>query len=376
MNKLIFRKLSTDILLFFLLSSVVITVIVWVIQAVNLLDVISEDGHGIKIYFLYTILNIPKIFSKLIVFTFFISLFYILNKYEENNEILVFWTNGIKKISFINFIGKLSLFFVIMQLALNTYIVPFSQNLGQSYLKNSSLELFPKLIQEKKFSNVMKNLTIFVEEYKKNGDIKGIYIKEIINKRETKIIVAKSGKIINVDGKYGLNLFNGDITNLNENKLYNINFEETIYDMSKFSSKTRKIKKIAETETLILLQCIEKFFENRKDKKLRCSSENSFLVKDIYAEIFKRIINPIYIIFISLIGSLLVIRPKQNFLNNYSKFILFIFGFALILLCQLSYKYLDHSLYVEIISLLSPILLILLFYLYLLFKTKFRLSYL
>ena len=58
-----------------------------------------------------------------------------------------------------------------MQLALNTYIVPFSQNLGQSYLKNSSLELFPKLIQEKKFSNVMKNLTIFVEEYKKNGDI-------------------------------------------------------------------------------------------------------------------------------------------------------------------------------------------------------------
>ena len=149
MNKLIFRKLSLDILIFFILSSLELTTIIWVIQGVNLLDIVSERGHTFQVYFFYSLLNIPKIFSKLLIFTYFLTLFVILIRYEENNEILVFWTNGIKKISFINFIGKLSLFFVIMQLALNTYIVPFSQNLGQSYLKNSSLELFPKLIQEK-----------------------------------------------------------------------------------------------------------------------------------------------------------------------------------------------------------------------------------
>ena len=65
MNKLIFRKLSSDILIFFLLSSIAITLIIWVIQAVNLLDIISEQGHGINIYFVYSILSIPKIFSKL-----------------------------------------------------------------------------------------------------------------------------------------------------------------------------------------------------------------------------------------------------------------------------------------------------------------------
>ena len=71
MDKLIFRKLTLDILTFFLLSSLAITLIVWVIQAVNFLDVISEDGHGFGIYFKYTLLNIPKIFSKLIVFVFY-----------------------------------------------------------------------------------------------------------------------------------------------------------------------------------------------------------------------------------------------------------------------------------------------------------------
>ncbi len=75
MNKLIFRKFSIDILTFFLLSSISITLIVWVIQGVNLLDIVSEQGHTIKVYFTYSILNIPKIFSKLLIFTFFLTLF-------------------------------------------------------------------------------------------------------------------------------------------------------------------------------------------------------------------------------------------------------------------------------------------------------------
>ena len=71
MNKLIFRKLSFDILSFFLLSTMAITSIVWVMQGVNLLDIISEQGHSIRVYFIYTVLNVPKIFSKLLIFIYF-----------------------------------------------------------------------------------------------------------------------------------------------------------------------------------------------------------------------------------------------------------------------------------------------------------------
>ena len=141
MNKLIFRKLFLDIFLF-LLSSLAITSIVWVIQGVNLLDIVSEQGHSLKVYFFYTSLNLPKIFSKLLIFTYFLTLFVVLVKYEENNEILVFWTNGIKKISFINFIGKISLIFLILQLVLNLLVVPYTQKLKQDYLKILLLDFF------------------------------------------------------------------------------------------------------------------------------------------------------------------------------------------------------------------------------------------
>ena len=376
MNKLIFRKLLYDIISFFLLSSVAITSIIWVIQGVNLLDIVSERGHTFQVYFFYSLLNIPKIFSKLLIFTYFLTLFVILSRYEENNEILVFWTNGIKKISFINFIGKLSLIFVFIQLILNLYIVPYTQNLSQEYLKNSSIEFFPKLLQEKKFSNVMKNLTIFVEEYDSLGKLRGIYIKEKINNNENKIIIANSGEIVNDDGDFSFKLSDGKIINVDKDLSFNLGFKETIYELSKFSTKTRKQKKLNETDSFILINCLERFTDKRKDNNFRCESKNSFLIKDIYEELFKRVINPIYIIILSLISSLVILKPKVNFLKSYFKTLLFILGFAIIIFSELSYKFIFFQKYIEIVFIGLPIILIAFFYLYILLKTKLNLNYL
>ncbi len=375
MNKLIFRKLSFDIFSFFLLSSLAITSIVWVIQGVNLLDIVTEKGHAINVYFFYTLLNIPKIFSKILIFTYFITLFVIISRYEDNNEILVFWTNGIKKISFINFIGKFSILFVLLQLALSLMIVPHTQNMAQSFLKNSSMEFFPKLIEEKKFSNVMQNLTIFVEERKDNGDLNGIYIKEKINNNEYKIIISSRGKIIQDEYGFSFKLLDGKITNINNTESFNLGFKETIYKLSDLDTKTRKSTKISETKSSILFYCFEKFIEDRKDKKLRCG-KSDFLIKDIYEELFKRIINPIYIVILSLISSLIILKSKTGNIQSYYKLILFFLGFIIIIFSELSYKFIPSSLNFEIILLLLPIIIIFLFYLLILIKTKFKLSYL
>ena len=80
MKKLIFKKFAKDIFQFFLLVSLSISLIVWVIQAVNFLDIVTEDGHGFRVYFLYTLLSLPKIFSKILPFIYFVSIFYIILK--------------------------------------------------------------------------------------------------------------------------------------------------------------------------------------------------------------------------------------------------------------------------------------------------------
>ena len=373
MNKLIFRKLSWDILTFFMVASLGITLIVWVIQAVNFLEVVSEQGHSLKVYFVYTSLNLPKIFSRLLIFIFFISTFYIINKYEENNEILVFWTNGIKKIKFINFILKFSLFFVLLQFLLNFYLVPYSQNLGQMYLKNSSVDFYPKLIAEKKFTNVVKNLTMFIDKYNQNGVLEGIFIKERINKDESKIIIANKGKIIKYNDGFKIKLLNGGITNINSDKIYNLNFNETEYDLSKFTSRTRKYQKLQETDSLILLSCLKMYYYERKKDNVNCKNI-VFPLKEVYEEIFQRLINPIYIFFIGLMASSLVIRPKSNKYLKYFKVNIFLSGFLVIILSQISFRFIFKSPIIEFSIIFLPIILVLFYYIFLLLKTKFKLN--
>ena len=105
MKKIIYRKLAQDFTKLFLLILFTISIIIWVLQAVNYLDFVIEDGHGFLVYFNYTLLSFPKIFSKIFPFAVFLAFNYILLKYENNNELIIFWNFGIKKINFINFFG-------------------------------------------------------------------------------------------------------------------------------------------------------------------------------------------------------------------------------------------------------------------------------
>ena len=98
MKKILFRKLLFDCLKFFFIAIVGISAIVWVFQAVNYLDIMVEDGRNYLVYFKYTILNFPKIISKIYPFALFISFYYVISKYENNNELVIFWNFGVNKI--------------------------------------------------------------------------------------------------------------------------------------------------------------------------------------------------------------------------------------------------------------------------------------
>ena len=76
MKKILFRKLLTDCLLFFLIALISASIIIWVFQAVNYLDIMVEDGRDYLVYIKYSLLNFPKIITKIFPFALFFSFFY------------------------------------------------------------------------------------------------------------------------------------------------------------------------------------------------------------------------------------------------------------------------------------------------------------
>ena len=162
MKKLIFRKFILDVLKFFVFSILIVGLIVWTIQAVNYLDYVTEDGHGLETYFLYSLYNFPKIIHRLIPFVFFISLFLILTNYENKNELLIFWTHGITKIKFANRLIYFSIILFFFQIFIGAFVSPHFQLKSRSLLKESKIDFFSSLIKEGKFINAVSGLISFV----------------------------------------------------------------------------------------------------------------------------------------------------------------------------------------------------------------------
>ena len=373
MKKLIFRKFLIDAFLSFLLLIICFSLIVWVIQAVNYLDFISEDGHGFKVYFLYTLFSFPKIFSKLFLISLFISLFYVIIKYENDNELNIYWSVGISKINFVNKIIKFSILLLIIQFILTSYVSPKTQNMGKSFIRMSDIDFFPSLIKEKKFIDTLSDLTIYVDEQSADKkQFKNILIKDQkIDLNEFQLIIASKGKIISKNNSNFLILNKGEIFTSSDNKDFsNFKFENFEFNLSKFSSKTTVIPKIQENKSSNIVKCYlnNSNFNMKFDinyDELRCNKDGK---KDIVQEIFKRFHQPFFIPLLCLIACMQIINNKFNNYYTLYKILIFIFGIVTLFTSEVLTKYTGNNLTKDIIILSFPFFLFLSIYFFVLKK--------
>ncbi len=377
MKKIIFKNFLGETTQFFILSSCAVTIIVWVIQAVNYLEFVTEDGHSFKIYFLYTIYSLPKIFNKLLPFMFFFSIFFTLIKYEEQNQTLIFWTNGIHKITFVNIIIRYSLIFLFINFIFSLILVPTSQDKARSFIRSSNIDYLPLLIKPKKFIDTVEKLTIYSD--KKNQDtLENILIKDSFSKSKSKIIFAKKGYFSDNNNSNFLILTNGKILNINDGKTNSFDFNETQINLSKYTSKTTKTPKIQEVNTKKLFECLikQKVTLNNYSKLntnlIFICDETLALKNKISQELFSRIFKPFYIPLLALIGSLLLIKSKNSHgFSNY-KFKVFALGVVIISLSEITTKFYSAKFNESLLILMVPFILFLSLYLFL--KKQFRLN--
>ena len=377
MKKILFRKFIYDCTFFFFISLISASVIVWVFQAVNFLDLMVEDGRDFFLYLNYTLLNFPKIISKLFPFALFFSFFYVISKYELNNELIIFWNFGVSKKQIINFFIIYSVFFMLFQILLVSLLVPTTQNFSRNLIKDSNINFFESFIKPKKFNDNIKGLTLFVDEKKNNGELVNIYLKKETDNQNFQITYAKSGFFLSKNNNQMLVLKNGQTINKIGNDFTTFNFKESSLNMSNQDSGIIKVDKIQETSTINLLRCVnrfEKIFLNisiKSDKTFiqNCTIEN---LDNVFKEIYKRFLVPMYIPSLILCSLILIIYSKENI--NYTKFRIFVFlvGFVLIVFSETTQKLIQGNLDYNIIIFLIPLIIFLLLLISINSKIKFK----
>ena len=336
------------------------------------MDIMIEDGRDYMVYINYSLLNFPKIISRLFPFVLFFSLFYVTIKYENNNELIIFWNFGVHKIELTNFVVKISIFLMIIQILLASIIVPKSQDTARNFLRTSSVNFFENFIKPQKFNDTIKGVTIYSERKDANGKMYRIYLKKE-NKDGFQITYAKEGIFKEFNKIPVLILFDGETITGGSSGITNFSFSKSDFPLNNFKTNSSTYIKTQELSSIHLYRCLSSIYFSNKinsDSKIEnCTIEN---IKNIFKEVYKRLIIPFYIPLLSLIVIILILSSKEN--PDYYKYKIFTFilGLFFIIFSETTIRLISEDLSKNIFIIILPYINFLILYLFIFKNLKLK----
>ena len=372
MKKILFRKLLGDYLSFFLISLFCSSIIIWVFQAVNYLDIMIEDGRDYLVYINYSLLNFPKIVSRLFPFVIFFSLFFVTIKSENNNELIIFWNFGIHKLDLIFFVIKISIILMTIQILFTSLLVPKSQDLARNFLRTSSVNIFENFIKPQKFNDTIKGVTIYSENKDSDGNLYNLYLKKD-NRDGFQITYAKKGIFKEFNQIPVLVLYDGETITNGSSGITNIGFSKSDFPLNNFKTNTTTYIKTQELSSIKLYKCINSVYLS-KDKKLDQNIENCSIqnLKNIFKEIYKRLIIPFYIPLLSLISFLVILSSKESANFNKLKIITFLSGMFFIIFSETTVRLISDNVLRNTLIVVIPFLSFMIMYIFIWNKLSFK----
>jgi lipopolysaccharide export system permease protein len=310
--------------------------IIWITQAVRLLDLIGEEGNSIKTYFLYILSIMPKFFSRISIIIFFISFVVTISKFEDHNELRALWFSGLEKKKFINYLIRSSILLIVILVIVRSFIVPYFSNYSRHLLLNTGVGAIGPLLKQNNFNNPLKKITIYVGKKNQINELEDIILFED-SADIKKTIIAKSGVVITENNKNLLVLVEGSIQEERKDKKISIlDFDKTTLDLSQYNKKTVDYYKFNE---ILFFELIEKL-----------NNTNAI------GELNDRIIMPLFIPSLILLACFLIITNKEVINNNFLKIIIFAYGITIIIISEILLDLSSKKLYASLFLYVTPFL--------------------
>ena len=366
----IYQNYIKDILKTFFVILFGLSIIAWTVRAVNFLDLIVESGYSVSTYFYYSFLVFFGILTKFIPLSFLIALVIFILKQTQENEFIILWTSGVKKIKIVNLFLIISLFILLLNIILSTLVTPFALNKSRLILNNEGYNSILPTIRIQQFSDSFEGFTFIVEK-KIDNELKNVFIHDksnVLKGLSGNVSDAASTTIVSKEGiveNTRMILFDGQIISTAKNKKKNniLKFQQLNIDLKDLQTGVIKTPKMQETKTIDLIEC---WLQLKNIKMLHCKKEAK---KEITSVLNRRIFLPLYLPVIALMCSLLLIKnnSKNNFLNQYSVFAI---GFIILLYAELILRFSGLYKSINFLFIISPLIMIPIVYIFLILKFK------
>ena len=277
---------------------ITMTGIAWLTQSLRFIDLIVIKGLPLNIFVNLTILIIPKLLVTIIPFIGFLASLITYIRLNNESELISMKSAGINNFKLIIPALIFGISLGIFSITLENFGSPYAYNKFKNLQYDIRNNYISTLFQDKVFSSPMKGLTIFIKERDKLGDLQGILIHDARDKNKKISIIAEQGKIVSTPKGARFLLINGNRQEISKNNdisiLYFNQYTLNIENYNKVSSS--RFKEANERNFYELL---------KPDKNI-----DEIYKKEFLAEVHKRIISPLIIVIMVLLGAITPIAGR------------------------------------------------------------------
>lgn len=206
---LLSRYLAKHVVLTTLMISLVLTLIIWLMQSLRLLDFIINGGAPLSIFGSMLVLTVPRFYEIILPLSLAIGIVYSLNKLNTDSEVVIMQNSGASPLQLAGGVLIFSVFISLFVFFLSGWTTPMA-NRELDRLRNVVKSDYGLgMLRAGVFNVIGEDTTIYITDRSDLQDLRGVFIHFNKEGEPPTTITAERGGLVMQDGKPYVVVVNG-----------------------------------------------------------------------------------------------------------------------------------------------------------------------
>ena len=188
--------------------TLVLTAVVWLTHSLRSMDLVINRGVSVLDIMALVVLLLPDVISILLPISLFISVLIVINRMQQDHEIVVMGAVGLSPWQIIKPFIKLATWCSFILILVSFFLLPVAFKQFRSLQFSYQNHYKTSLIQAGEFLH-FNQMTVYVKERDANGDVRGVFIFDGRNPEQPVTFTAGSGHLVESQSGPMLILFDG-----------------------------------------------------------------------------------------------------------------------------------------------------------------------
>ena len=217
----------------------VFTGVVWLTQAVRLIDTVVASGQSARIFLEFSALLLPQVFVIVLPLAGIGAALYALNKLYTDSELIVMMGAGLGPSAMLRPVAMFGALIAVGMGVVLMVLVPRSGAILAERTREIRSDLANALIVERQFLHPIDGLTLFISNTDRAGEMAGIFLNDQRDPKQVVTYSAQRAQLVREGMEARLVMFDGVAISPGSggSQLTAVRFDQFVFDLSELISE-------------------------------------------------------------------------------------------------------------------------------------------